>query len=68
MYLEELILEIFIHVLIVNGTKNSWKEFDELKNVDQKYHFSDYYDVSVNKYGVECGASLRFSENEGWVN
>ena len=30
--------------------KNSWKEFDELKSIDQKYYCSDYYDVSVNKY------------------
>ena len=35
--------------------KNSWKEFDELKNIDQKYYCSNYYDVSVNKYGVKCG-------------
>ena len=44
--------------------KNSWKEFDQLKNIDQKY----YYDVSVNKYGVKCGTSLRFWENKGWIN
>ena len=35
--------------------KNSWKEFDELKNIDQKYYCSNYYDVSVDKYGVKCG-------------
>ena len=40
--------------------KNSWKEFDELENIDQKYYCSDYYDASVNKYGVKCGTSLRF--------
>ena len=45
--------------------KNSWKEFDQLKNIDQKY-CSDYYDVSVNKYGVKCGTSLRFWENKDW--
>ena len=35
----------------VNGkwNKKSWKEFDQLKNIDQKYYCSDYYDVSVNK-------------------
>ena len=27
-----------------------------------------YYDVSVNKYGVICGTSLRFWENKGWIN
>ena len=32
--------------------KNSWKVFDQLKNIYQKYYFSDYYDVSVNKRGV----------------
>ena len=31
--------------------KKSWKEFDQLKDVDQKFYCSDYYDVSVNKYG-----------------
>ena len=25
------------------------KEFDQLKNIDQKYYCSDYYDISVNK-------------------
>ena len=33
--------------------KKSWKESDQLKNIDQKNCFSDYYDVSVNKYGVK---------------
>ena len=28
--------------------KESWKEFNQLKNIDQKYYCSDYYDVSVN--------------------
>ena len=38
----------------VNGKqyKKSWKEFDQLKDVDQKYYCSSYYDISVNKYGV----------------
>ena len=40
--------------------KKSWKEFDQLENMDQKYYCSDYYDVNVNKYGVKCGTSLRF--------
>ena len=48
--------------------KNSWKEFKELKSIDRKYYSSDYYDVSVNKYGVKCGTSLRFWENKGWAN
>ena len=56
----------------INGKwyKNSWKEFDQLKSIDidQKYYWSDYYDVSVNKYGVKYGTSLRFWENKGWRN
>ena len=32
--------------------KNSWKEFVHLKNIDAKFYASDYYDVNVNKYGV----------------
>ena len=26
--------------------KNSWNEFEELKNIDQKYYCPYYYDVS----------------------
>ena len=48
--------------------KKSWKEFDQLKNIDQKYYCSDYYNVSVNKYGVKCRTFLRFLENKGWIN
>ena len=39
-----------------------------MKNIDQNYCCSDYYDVGVNKYGVKCGTSLRFWENKGWIN
>ena len=38
--------------------KKSWQEFDQLKNIDQKHYCSDYYDISVNKYGVKCGTLL----------
>ena len=48
--------------------KTSWKKFDELKDIDQRYYSSDYYGVSVNKYGVKCGAYLRFCDNKGWIN
>ena len=53
----------------VNGKiyKDSWKEFEELEDIDEKYYASDFYDVSLNKYGVECGTSLRFWENKGWI-
>ena len=54
----------------VNGKwyRKAWQEFDELKTVDPKYYCSNYNDVSVNKYGVKCRTSLRFSENNGWIN
>ena len=29
---------------------------------------SSYYDVSINKYDVKCGTSLRFWENKGWID
>ena len=51
-----------------NWYRKSWKEFDQLKNIDQKFSCSSYYDASVNKYGVHCGTSLRFWENKGWIN
>ena len=54
----------------INGKwyRKSWKEYDVLKSIDQKYYCSNYYDVSVNKYGVKCETSLRFWENKGWIN
>ena len=48
--------------------KSTWKESDELKDIDQKYYFSNYYDVSVNKYVVKCGTSLRFWKDKRWIN
>ena len=39
-----------------------------MKDIDEKYYCSDYYDVSVNKCDVKCGTSLRFWENKGWIN
>ena len=47
--------------------RKTWKEFDQLKYIDQKFYCLDY-DTSVNKYGVKCGTSLRFWENKGWIN
>ena len=46
----------------------SWEEFDQLKNIDQEFNCSDYYDVSVNRFDVKCRISLRFWENKGWIN
>ena len=48
--------------------KNSWKEFEELKNIDKKYFCSDFYDMDLNYYKVEVGTSLRFWESKGWIN
>ena len=45
----------------------SWKEFVHLKDIDEMFYASGYYDVNVNKYGVKCGTSLRFWENKGWI-
>ena len=39
-----------------------------MKDVDQKCYCSNHYDVSVNKYGVKCRTSLRFWENNEWIN
>ena len=38
----------------VNGKwyRKSWKELDELKNIDQNYYCSNYYNISINKYKV----------------
>ena len=33
--------------------KNSRKEFKELENIDKLYYASDFYDTSLNKYGVK---------------
>ena len=54
----------------VNGKwyRESQKESDELKDIDQKYYCSNYYDVSVNKYSVKFGTSLRFWEKKSWIN
>ena len=48
--------------------RKPWKEFSQLKDIDQKFHCSDYYDVSVNIYGVKCRKLLTFSENKGWID
>ena len=54
----------------VNGKwhKKSWEEFDQLKNINQNYYCSDYYDSSVTKYGVKYGTPLKFLGNKGWIN
>ena len=47
--------------------KNSWKAFDQLKNIGAKFYASGYYDMNVNKYGVKTGTLLRLWENNGWI-
>ena len=32
--------------------RKSWKTYDQLEYINKKNYWSDYYDVSVNKYGV----------------
>ena len=63
--LEEHILETFILVLMKCSTKSHG---NNLEDIDQNYYCSNHYDVSVNKYGVKCGGSLRFLENKEWMN
>ena len=48
--------------------KNSWKEFEELKDIEKKYYCSDFCDVGLNYYKAEVGTSLRFWESKGWIN
>ena len=49
--------------------RDSWKEFvKELESIDGRYYCSDFYDVNLNKCGVECGTSLRFWKKKGWIN
>ena len=55
---------------MVNGTANhgnNLMSFDQ-HFIDQQYYFSYYYDVNVNNYDVKCGTSLRFWENNRWIN
>ena len=48
--------------------KNSWREFDQLTNINHKFYCSEYYYVIVNKYSVKCKTSLRFWENKVWID
>ena len=38
----------------VKWYRKLWKEFDNLKNIDLKYYYSNYYDDIVNKCCVKC--------------
>ena len=35
--------------------RKSQKEFDQLKDINQKFNDLSFYDVSVNKYDIKCG-------------
>ena len=48
--------------------RKSWKELDQLKDIDQKYYCSNYCDVNINKYGVKRGALSKLWENERYIN
>ena len=54
----------------INGKsyRKTWKVCDVLKDTDQKYYYSNYYDASVNKYDVKCETSLKFWKNEGYIH
>ena len=47
--------------------RNSWKEFNFLKNIDPKLYSNNYYDANVNKYSIKRGSSLQFWENKRWI-
>ena len=48
---EEIILETFLKVLMINGIENHGN------NIDQNCYCSDYYNINVHKCGVKCGTS-----------
>ena len=45
--------------------RNSWKEFNGLKNIDRKYYSSNYYDAELNKCKFKTETPLRFLGNKG---
>ena len=44
--------DIYSHVTYKQKEK-SWKEFNQLKSIHQKYYCSDYYNANINKYGIK---------------
>ena len=54
----------------INGKwyRNSWKEFDFLRDIDPKLYLTNYYDTNVNKYKIKCRTSLRLWESKGWIH
>ena len=52
-----------------SGTESHGKSFISWKILIRSFiKLSNYYDFSVNKYGVKCGTSLRFCQNNDWIN
>ena len=45
----------------INGKwyRKSWKESDELKNIDQNDYCSNYYDINTNIYGTTLNMEQR---------
>ena len=68
MHLEEHVLETFNSAVNCKWHRKSWIEFDQLEDIDQKYYCSNCFDISVNKYCAKCVTSLKFWENNRWVN
>ena len=54
-----------IYSVLTESGKKSWKEFDQFKDINQKYYCSNYNNASVNKYGVKCRILLRLWEMDG---
>ena len=44
------------------------EKIGQLEVIDQKYCYSNYYNISVNIYGDKYGTSLRFYQNQNWIN
>ena len=55
-------------MLPINSIRTNGKESDVLKDIDKKYYCSNYYDASVNNYGVKCVTSLTFGKiKDGFI-
>ena len=50
----------------INGTwyRKTWKKFDVLKDIDQKYYCSNYNDASVNKYALKWNIIKIFGKQQ----
>ena len=62
MHLEVLISETFILVLMGSGTKSHKKSLISSKILIRSIIVQVIMMLSVNKYGVKCGTSLRFGK------